>query len=31
LRLADAAASDVPDVQDVPRPRDRAAPPARFV
>src|SRR5204863_492765 len=29
--LADAAAPDVPDVQDVPRPRDRAASPARFV
>ncbi len=31
LPPADAAASDVPDVQDVPRPRDRAAPPARLL
>src|SRR5205823_12704078 len=31
LPPADAAAPDVPDMQDVPRPRDRAAPPARLV
>src|SRR5438105_1960251 len=30
LPPADAAAPDVPDLQDVPRPRDRAAPPARL-
>src|SRR5256714_14414321 len=31
LPPADAAAPDVPDLQDVPRPRDRAAPPARLI